>query len=211
MDNHSLKGIVRHCKRIRIALGKRSCLKPAFSMASPATRWLSPVPPIEWNSSSLRERAFDLVFVGGLHRIVDSDWGSARREPFSGSCCACTNLCEGRARKPGFWLADRRIAESPKDRFPYEHRRFDYHNRGRLNLWDRLQPNQHLHAKPRVRGKVRDRSYLQTGDHWAKNGNLADRRLRSGEPSKNHAHGDRKVVRRTSPDPSSSQNEKSLR
>jgi hypothetical protein len=201
MDNHSSKGIEQDCKCIRTALGKLSCLKPAFWMALPATKWLSPVPSIEWNSSSLRERAFDLVFVGDLHWIVDSDWGCARRESFSGSLRACTNICEGRARKLGFWLADRRIAESPKDRLGYEHRRFDYHNRGRLNLWDRLQPNQHLHAKPGVWGKVRDPSYLQTGDQWAKNGDLADRRLRSEEPTKNHTHGDRKVVRRTSRQP----------
>jgi hypothetical protein len=160
MDNRSSKGIERHCKCIRTALGKRSYRKPAFWMALPATTWLSPVPSIEWNSSSLREHSFDLVFVGGLHRIVDSDWGSARRGSFAGSLRACTNICKGRARKVGFWLADRRIAESPKDRFRYEHRRFDYHNRERLNLWDRLQPNQHLHAKLGAWGKVRDPSYL---------------------------------------------------
>jgi hypothetical protein len=201
MDNRSSEGIERHCKCIRTALEKRCYRKPAFWMVFPATKWLSPVPSIKWNSSSLREHAFDLVFVGGLHWIVDSFWGSARRESFAGSLRAGTNICEGRARELGFWLADRRIAESPKDRFRYEHRGFDYHDRERLNLWDRLQSNQRLHAKPGAWGKVRDPSYLQTGDRWAKNGDLADRRLRSGEPTKNHTHGDRKVVRRTSRQP----------
>jgi hypothetical protein len=179
-------------------------------MPSQATKWLTPVPSVEWSASSLRERAFDLDFVGGLHWIADSDWGSATREPFAGFLHNCTDDCEVRARKLGFWLADRRIADSPKNRFRYEHRRFDYYNRRRLDLWDRLQPNQYLHAKPGAWGKLRDPSYLPTGNRWRKNGDLADRRFRPYEPPKNHTHGGGKVAGRPSAQPFIPPNEKSF-
>jgi hypothetical protein len=179
------------------ALLPEACALDAFAsreMAKPGPF----VPSIEWNSSSLRERAFDLLFVGGLHWVVDSDWGSAIREPFARSLDDGANVCDVGARKLGFWLAARRIADSPKSCFRYEHRRLADHHRGHLDLWDRLQPNQYLHATPRGWGKVRDPSYLQTGDRWRKNSDPADRRFRSGEPPKNHTHGDGEIVRRSS-------------